>query len=863
MSQSHLQSYERNGSFALESLLPASDSSHTTDIKVSTDSYPTLFTWLHNPPTEVAEILDSSKSLTADPSCEFETGNFISFDKNSEKTSVPSMAPTNAEYSLNSDKQHSQFHGSEMLCTDATISPKSLAMEENFPCVSEFQSSTDLNSQYQVLTYTDSGRIQINGTTKSLENIQIPEVVSSASWERVESPNTSKHTMILSVQKNCTPHSTGKRDQNKEMMESECSYNKFIHLFSNTNERNFSIVLVTFLREFHHQIPLGYLFNLLYNNKNTGTEPHSSIPLRDEEAFQSHNGKNKGLEICQLIVEAFQNPLSNKKLNIGKAKRSPVSLINCHELFRTFLAIKIIFGCIKKSDNFSKDDRKLPKISIYKVYYILCQRLMREGSSITRCVGENLILGQARFGQLSKLVHPNMVLKRLGKRGKSKFHYMGITWNRSIVDEEVLKLVHLDVPQLRNYFSNLPEKFGHTRQMYNLQKRLSRPQKNFPSVGKEQGQTHTRTELITPSSSYCDASLTYPDINCAPRSWKVTANKVPELSQWSQRTMKTSLEVLKLQNVDLGPLIKNIRGGDCFDEKDNTLFWGFCKALTVLRTNLAEKKMYMHLYLVTLLMVFPVILASDEEVSPALKVPFRRKMSNFVSKIGSEIVHLQPTDQRCLETFITIMRKMIRVNELTSCKVQPQYKEDTRKQMVYDLEVSGNVSDSLRRSKLEETFISSMVLSMNAYNFKTTDTASATCEMDIIDNIYSSAKNFKNSAMIAKDMLAKSAASANTRGSSQVKQNVPYQVFKIAIQTFHEITLADPLILKLPMSMITFIIGRELNMLQWSSFYAFGKRDRVLSREIFKAWWIVSSMLHEYANIISEVVALSKAVSEF
>ncbi|GEQ68299.1 hypothetical protein JCM33374_g1967 [Metschnikowia sp. JCM 33374] len=98
----------------------------------------------------------------------------------------------------------------------------------------------------------------------------------------------------------------------------------------------------------------------------------------------------------------------------------------------------------------------LPRALIYKAYYILCQKVFLKHPEISKslCSPQSHILGQSRVGILTKLMHPNLVCKRLGKRGQSKSHYIGLIWNESMVDEDTIRLVNLDITDLRDYFQD-------------------------------------------------------------------------------------------------------------------------------------------------------------------------------------------------------------------------------------------------------------------------------------------------------------------------------------------------------------------------------------------------------------------------
>ncbi|GEQ72941.1 hypothetical protein JCM33374_g6629 [Metschnikowia sp. JCM 33374] len=154
----------------------------------------------------------------------------------------------------------------------------------------------------------------------------------------------------------------------------------------------------------------------------------------------------KALNLQRLVLESFKKP---RKYQYGFLQNMFFCAVNYHELQRSFLAVKILFEFIEKVED---KTQTLPRLSLYKVYCILCQKLIHKHPeiSIPLSLDRHLMLGQSKLGILIKLVHPDLIWKRLGRRGHSKTHYIGIRWNESMVDKDVTSLINVDLASIRN-----------------------------------------------------------------------------------------------------------------------------------------------------------------------------------------------------------------------------------------------------------------------------------------------------------------------------------------------------------------------------------------------------------------------------
>ncbi|GEQ68298.1 hypothetical protein JCM33374_g1966 [Metschnikowia sp. JCM 33374] len=413
----------------------------------------------------------------------------------------------------------------------------------------------------------------------------------------------------------------------------------------------------------------------------------------------------------------------------------------------------------------------------------------------------------------------------LGKRGQSKSHYIGLTCNESMVDEDTIRLVNLDITDLRDYFKNLwqPAKI-------NLITRL-KPKCHNQAMCSESNQV----PMISPiksSYSFIDLMCKYPSGDCSPRIWHVTPNTIPKQSLWAKVTMERSVEVLKGHGVNLDPLIANIfefvfSGNDQYLISDTVIY-----SIMVLSNRSSPREAFLHLYLVVLLLIFPVTIASDQEVSMFDKLQLRVAVTNCVTKLEDEVSILSCIDEPSLATFIQILRKMIHISEMTSSSSNSSHAESVLKEMAHDIK-----SLTITASECGDFTVSKMA---------------------DVTNIHNIGKAFQKVALVATQAMS-SIASGIT--DSELYNDVPYQVFHLSAKLFHEVTLAVAEIVQLPMPVITSIILYYTNEMQQVSFAEFARRGPDLSKDTFKCWWVFSSMFQEYMCVMSEVIALSQALA--
>ncbi|GEQ72953.1 hypothetical protein JCM33374_g6641 [Metschnikowia sp. JCM 33374] len=626
----------------------------------------------------------------------------------------------------------------------------------------------------------------------------------------------------------------------KTTADAQTIFNKLVPLLETVHSGNFAGFLIEVLKECHHHISLHEMYCVIYSSSTT---IHEHDPGRSSHYSETRVQANK---LLHLVLGSFRNPDTFQN---GLLRNSLLYNINLHEVQRNFLAMKIIFGCITQV---ADQSLTLARSSIYKVYYILCQKLIQRYPEISEHLGhrDNLIVGKSKLGVLNKSIHPDLVWKRLGKRGESKVHYVGLTWNRSIVDDEIIAMIELEIPQLREHFQSISQPIMDSPRTYRAKKHPEitverrTPIKMSPSLSSRK-----------PLYSFVELRFKYPDLDCSPRAWNITPNMSPRQSVWAAELMKKSGKVLAAHGVSFNLLMANINDGIYSVDRTPSFSDTVVQSFRTLLGGACSKDVFLHLYLVAILLIFPVTISSDREVSSVSKAKLRASMKECVNTLENEFATFLSMDQISLTTFTRILRKMIHINEMTSCNLKLCDRASVFQEMVHDVKfLTRDVDESRGISAFEDMYITATIHALNAYNYDEC-IRSTSSELADFSNLINIGKAFQDvSLLTARDMMSMQVNLTD----EEIENDAPYQVFNLSAKLFHEVTLSYPGVMRLPIPIITFIILHATNQMQHVSFGGFAERGPDLSKETFKSWWVFSSMFQEYMCVISEVVALSQ-----
>ncbi|KAK6463391.1 hypothetical protein DFJ63DRAFT_334923 [Scheffersomyces coipomensis] len=235
---------------------------------------------------------------------------------------------------------------------------------------------------------------------------------------------------------------------------------------------NINNYLLSILKKINSPLPVDDFYNLLYNNDrldavfNTKIDDKidkTKVPPNQINPSITSSGPASNEDVSIILINELLNIFKNTNLLVEyfpelANEENKLSHINYHELLRTFLAIKILYDVLVELPLADDDDPlnyTIPRLSIYKTYYIVCQKLIIKypSSSNTTNEQQKLILGQSKLGKLIKLVYPNLLIKRLGSRGESKYNYLGVIWNSNIINDDINQLSESnDIVELNEIF---------------------------------------------------------------------------------------------------------------------------------------------------------------------------------------------------------------------------------------------------------------------------------------------------------------------------------------------------------------------------------------------------------------------------
>lgn len=668
----------------------------------------------------------------------------------------------------------------------------------------------------------------------------------------------SKNSLSATGHTNMPSHGPSK-DVSGSIISAEETFIKLIPLINETTSANFCDLLVEVLRECLNQVPLGDFYNMIYDTNSE--EFISSLTSQSCEGEESWSLvlKIRGLKICHFILLFFKDPRDNTFSFAMDAGLSPKLLcsINFHELQRTFLAIKIIFDSMIEVE-FTPCKPPIPRLAVYKVYCILCQRLMLKYPNVSFPPSRKgkFLLGQSQVGKLTKLVFPKLVTKRLGRRGYSKYNYLGLAWNELMVDESILGLFDLEPSQSSNSLQILQE-HNHSECEESLPMNTFAESNRLDSVAKDLRSPGAQFSSDKHCYSYVSLSSKYPDADCSPRIWDETPNCVPTQSKWSLDIMNKSVKFLKGYCVDIAPLIQNYHHSIFAGTTGNLLTATIAYAMEVLLEEPSVEKAYMHLNLAISLLVFPLILASSHEISISCHARLRNSLKRCISMIESQ------THGSKLRNLTRNLRKMTHISEMIMTSVKSEYCDTVVRALISDMEMQLNCkAESSEETILKNVIIRALVLSMNAYNFLPLSEDYNTNLKDGSDILCDLANNFVGCYVSIKDALLRLLEPDENSLGIRSCEEATYQLTILLIKSFHETSLSDRDFSKLPIPVITYVILHITNEIQGINFQSFGRRQPDVSKEAFKAWWFFSSSSQEYLAVISEIVALSDLLSE-
>lgn len=92
--------------------------------------------------------------------------------------------------------------------------------------------------------------------------------------------------------------------------------------------------------------------------------------------------------------------------------------------------------------------------------------------------------------------------------------------------------------------------------------------------------------------------------------------------------------------------------------------------MTVLQNQSSPGKAFLHLYLVVLLLIFPIILSDNKEASRDDKSQLQRNLENFIGRLNTDLQISEIVYPQSLVTLKNLFQKMIHINEFALAHVR-------------------------------------------------------------------------------------------------------------------------------------------------------------------------------------------------
>lgn len=679
--------------------------------------------------------------------------------------------------------------------------------------------------------------------------------------ESSHNPKESKTQVILKTETENDQHEKSTKVLENLSCASEKAYLKLIPSINKVEGHTCHDLLVEALRQYREPIPIDDFYNLLYNSKSISdvvSVPSDGLKIDKTERTDS---TVDALNYSSLILETFRLRESRSRIFASDlVSNRNLSSLKFHEILRVFLAVKIIFDLARPIEDTTLTKTSLQRMSIYKAYYIICHKLIKKYPTLSNSVRlqQNLVLGQAQMGKLTKLVYRDAVTRRLGKRGKSRFHYLGMTWNKCIIDDEITNMVELELPVLERYFKEVHDTNGY----------VALPTNKKPDIPND------LSSLITPdifmstplSSSFKKPPYTFVDISCKfpticpPRSWNVVPGSIPQQSEWSETTTKFSVDALKAYNLSFEFLAHDLISEQTHNHFLEDIMKSICHLIDILASNEA----FLHFYLIILLRIFPAVIASDEEVPTTVKVQLVTCMKRLVTSVEVYFEKISPTQKSDLITFTLILKRMIHINTMLRARMKTALIKNTLNEIIHDSVQLADIQldSSSKVTKMSEVITHAVFMALKAFNFNIMEQGLKIPLPDCIGIIVQISKSFEEICKNETDFLRQIVNSIEEEKPKRGEDfDLVFQMFVRLAVFFHSAFLSNPIISELPTVVMGYIVVQIMNEMQIVSFHDFGKREKKISQETFKTWWVYSMVNQEYFAIVSEIVALSSTLN--
>lgn len=643
----------------------------------------------------------------------------------------------------------------------------------------------------------------------------------------------------------------------------------------NVDAFNLNSYLLSVLKELIITPPLDEFYNMLYGNE------HASSVLKNETLAKIDKSNavptSESMEILQLILGVFRDPQTLLTyIPTLDMSRSKLASMNFRELLRSFLAMKILFDSLVEvnAGSSSLDLPTLPRLSIYKVYYILCQMLMLKypTESNSNSMQQNLILGQSKLGKLIKLVYPNVLSKRLGRRGESKYNYLGVIWNPNIVDKEILDLCEEDLAKLADDFANKKklldnDRRKNSRQLSLTSRRISIPRTqgtgspNLPPILANESR-------VRPLVTFIHSQTKFPLHGLSPLSLVSEPDNIDLHTSWFGSARHHSLMILREFNIDL-LIIRNVlldKGKMASDE--NWLFKELAaKTDMILSSSFREDKEHLHLFLAVAIELLPTIIIHDPMKDNGLSL-MKKNLQQLGKQLGPRFADTFLIEASDINAFVAVSKRMVHITELLDSLCLTTLDSTLLKDMRGDLDrfsltsEDSYIEDESPLSRIRELITQGMLRTLNSYQPLQDEDGSHMSSERVIENVQRDANSILRSFHESLTGFFDDISIKNREAALISPLEYSMTMSRHLVNLVHSVVLADAMAEHYPIvvikDMVTYISNQVLRSIYEKNL---NQRGTGSLHSTFRLWWILATYCQEYFGLLSELVGLHESLT--
>lgn len=626
-------------------------------------------------------------------------------------------------------------------------------------------------------------------------------------------------------------------------------------------------------------LSLDDFYNVLYNYegfKSLSGSADDGTKI-DKTKYTNSQEIQDAIEIIHSVLDIFRSPellLEHyPSIDISSLK---IGAVNFHELLRSFLAIKVLHHALIQQSPSAEEPSTIPRVNIYKAYYILCQKLILRypSASNSTSLQQKIILGQSKLGKLIKLVFPNLLSKRLGRRGKSKYNYLGLCWNSHVVNDEVIKLCEVDVDKLGEVFKIQKRPSDSLRSKSSTLRRHSSVHRPLLSQGHSDSLSlflyeNFPNQRVRASSSFINPNIFYPVHDF---SMQFLLDDKPGQNNWYNEARAKSWQALEDEGFDAEgirmlicePSLVSEEFADSLDGLSDILFsW-----LTQIEPS--DTNIHLHFFMVILLELLFVLFQKDRALDSQKQRKLALNTEKIFLRIKTEIKQLDAeiVEKFDINPFLGVLSRLLHVCQLLTSFFKTDIHTYILKEMQDDVIrviTSKITQDSL--FEIHQLLVDTVFAVLTANNYLPQmrgvplDVGGAEVVNDLVNVVESIVERDLTTFVESFMSNLRLDADKTFDGSTNDMQiDVVYAVLKIV-----DAILTEDIILRFPIMVVQQLYaGLTTQMLKFVYLTHMSMKDdnRPQGNPTFRLWYVLQSFIQEFLNILGELVALRHKLSE-